>query len=251
MRDEAHPDKPRSKTVAVVQSSYIPWRGYFDLMKRSDELILYDDAQYTRRDWRNRNQIKTAQGLKWLTIPVEVKGRYYQKIRDTRIADLSWASVHWKTIHHAYGRAACYNEYAGLFEQLYRDCREPYLSQVNRRFIEVINGILGIKTKISWSSEYKLEGDKSERLLGMCKQAGATRYLSGPSARSYLDEELFRKEGIELCWMEYSGYQPYVQLHPPFELHVSIVDLLLNAGKNARSFMASDANKRVPDTKNS
>lgn len=245
MKDLAHPDKPRSKTVAVVQSSYIPWRGYFDLINRSDELILYDDAQYTRRDWRNRNQIKTVQGLKWLTIPVEVKGRYYQKIRDTRIADPSWARAHWETIRHAYSRAACYNEYSGLFEQLYCDCRESYLSRVNRRFIEVINGILGIQTKISWSSEYKLGGDKSERLLGMCKQAGATRYLSGPTARSYLDEELFQKEGIELCWMDYSGYQPYRQLHPPFELHVSIVDLLLNKGVEARKYFESADSRNI------
>src|SRR5438046_4323553 len=94
-----------ARKAAIVQSNYIPWKGYFDLIRRVDEFILYDDVQYTRRDWRNRNLIKTPQGLRWLTIPVEVKGKYYQSIRDTKIADPVWAASHWQTIVHNYGRA--------------------------------------------------------------------------------------------------------------------------------------------------
>ena len=233
------------KTVTIVQSCYIPWRGYFDLITRSDEFILYDDVQFTRRDWRSRNQIKTAQGLKWLTIPVEVKGKYHQKINETRIADPDWARNHWQTLRHAYGKAAGFADFAAVLEPLYLDCRESLLSRVNHRFITAINAMLGIHARITWSSDYRLEGDKSERLLSLCKQANATRYLSGPAARTYLDEELFRREGIEVMWMDYSGYPEYRQLHPPFEPYVSVVDLLLNEGKQARKFVGAAAVRKT------
>lgn len=235
-----------TRTVAIVQSCYIPWRGFFDLMRRADEFVLYDDAQYTRRDWRNRNQIRTDRGLKWLTIPVDVKGKYHQKIRETRIADPGWAKNHWQTIQHAYGKAACYTEYGPYLEELYRDCDEALLSMVNFRFLTSINELLEIRTKLRWSSDYRLSGGKSERLLGICKQAGATHYLSGPSAKSYLDEELFRQEQVEILWMDYSGYAEYRQLHTPFEPHVSIVDLLLNEGSNAKRLIGPAAANETP-----
>lgn len=228
-----------SKTVAIVQSCYIPWRGFFDLIKRADEFVLFDDVQYTRRDWRNRNQIKTAQGLKWLTIPVDVKGKYLQKIKETRIADPEWATNHWQTIRHAYGKAAGFSEFGPALEELYLGCEETMLSMVNYRFLAGINRMLDIPTRLSWSSDYQLEDEKSERLLSICKQAGATHYLSGPSAKSYLDENLFRQEGVEVIWMDYSGYPEYRQLYPPFEPHVSIVDLLLNEGAHSRQFLGS------------
>ena len=201
-----------TKTVAIVQSCYIPWRGYFDLISRVDEFVLYDDVQYTRRDWRNRNQIKTAQGLKWLTIPVDVKGKYHQKIKDTRIADPAWADNHWQSIRHAYGKAACFGDRRTALEELYLGCRETFLSMVNYRFITGINSLLGIGTRISWSSDYRLDGEKTERLLSICKQAGATHYLSGPSAKSYLDEALFRRR--PLAWKA-SSRSPLSRSRPP------------------------------------
>jgi hypothetical protein len=104
------------KTIAIVQSNYIPWKGYFDLIARVDEFILYDDMQYTRRDWRNRNLIKTAQGLQWLTIPVDVKGKYFQRINETQISDANWAEVHWKSIVHTYARAPFFAQYKDTFQ---------------------------------------------------------------------------------------------------------------------------------------
>jgi hypothetical protein len=230
-----------SKVVAVVQSNYIPWRGYFDLIRLADEFVLFDDVQYTRRDWRNRNQIKTAQGLKWLTIPVDVKGKYHQKIKETRVADPRWAAEHWETIRHAYGKAAGFSEKGPLLEELYLGCQETMLSMVNYRFLTGICRMLDIQANFSWSSDYQLADDKSERLLSICTQAGATHYLSGPSAKSYLDVELLRQGGVEVIWMDYSGYADYRQLHPPFEPHVSIIDLLLNEGVNAREFVGTPA----------
>jgi hypothetical protein len=228
-----------SKSVAIVQSSYVPWKGYFDLINSVDEFILYDDRQFTRRDWRNRNRIKTAQGTIWLTIPVRVKGKYTQRIDETEIADPSWADQHWKTVEHAYRGARCFETVRPSLESLYADGDEPRLSGVNRRFIERICELLGISTRLTWSTDYAAEGAKSERLVALCRSAGATRYVSGPTARAYLDERLFAKAGIEVCYADYSGYPEYEQLHPPFEHAVSILDLLVHEGDGAKQFMKS------------
>lgn len=228
-----------SKRVAVVQSNYIPWRGYFDLINSVDEFILFDDVQYTRRDWRNRNAIKTAQGLQWLTIPVQVKGKYLQTIKDTIVSDDSWRHQHWRTIVHNYSPAPHFENYRQQFEELYLGIQEKHLSQINRSFITAICRILGIGTFISWSMDYDLADGKTAKLVQLCKDAGATEYLSGPTARVYLDEESFSKEGIKLSYMDYSGYPEYHQLYPPFEPNLSIIDLIFNEGSNAPRYMLS------------
>lgn len=228
-----------NKTLAIVQSSYIPWRGYFDLINSVDEFILYDDVQYTRRDWRNRNTIKSAGGVIWLTIPVEVKGKYFQKIKDTVVADSKWTRDHWRSIVHNYSKAPYFCEYRELFEELYSKPEDKLLSQINYRFIAAICGMLGISTTMCWSMDYDLAGDKTERLLSLCKQAGATNYVSGPAAQAYLNEDLFRREGISVAYMDYSGYREYAQLYPPFQSQVSIIDLIFNEGPHATKYMKS------------
>jgi hypothetical protein len=228
-----------TKRIAVVQSNYIPWRGYFDLINSVDEFILYDDAQYTIRDWRNRNIIKTPDGPRWLTIPVAVKGKYLQKIKETRISDPTWGRKHWASIVHNYSRSEYFPMYRELFETLYLQSEDKLLSQINHRFIAAICRILGISTTISWSMKYDLVGDKTERLAHLCKQAGATEYLSGPTAKAYLNENLFADEGIAVAYVDYSGYSEYRQLYPPFESRVSIVDLIFNEGPNATDHMKS------------
>jgi hypothetical protein len=228
-----------SKTIAVVQSNYIPWRGYFDLINSADEFILYDDVQYTVRDWRNRNIIKTSSGPLWLTIPVEVKGKYLQKIKDAVISDPTWGRKHWASIIHSYSRAKYFSRHRELFEELYSRADDKLLSHINYRFIVAICRILGITTPISWSMDYNLIGDKTERLVHLCQQAGATAYLSGPAAKAYLNEDLFRNEGIAVSYMDYSGYPEYRQLYPRFEPRVSIIDLILNEGPSATRYMKS------------
>jgi len=228
-----------SKTIAVVQSNYIPWRGYFDLINSVDEFILYDDVQYTIRDWRNRNIIKTSSGPLWLTIPVQVKGKYLQKIKDTRISDPTWGRKHWASIMHSYSRARYFPMQKELFEELYLQADDELLSQINYRFIVAICRILGIRTTISWSMDYNLIGDKTERLVHLCQQARATVYLSGPAAKAYLNEDLFRSEGIAVSYMDYSGYPEYGQLYPPFQSQVSIIDLIFNEGPDATRYMKS------------
>lgn len=226
-----------TKRVAIVQSNYIPWKGYFDLISSVDEFIIYDDVQYTRRDWRNRNRIKTPSGLKWLTIPVECKGRYLQKINETVTSDPSWNRKHWQTIVHNYSRAPYFKEYRDFFQELYFTCQERFLSKINYRFLTAICRLLGIDTVFSWSTDYRREKDKTESLLSLCLQAEASEYISGPAAKSYLEEERFEGAGIALTYVDYSGYQEYAQLYPPFEHAVSILDLILNTGPEATRYM--------------
>lgn len=225
------------KTVVIVQSNYIPWKGYFDLIATADEVILYDDMQYTRRDWRNRNLIKTPSGTRWLTIPVEVKGKYFQKIRETRISDPEWGPAHWRVLVENYRRAPHFKDLEPLLAPLFLDCREELLSRVNHRFLTAILGYLGIRTRVTWSMDYTLVDGKTERLVDLCRQANATEYVSGPAAKGYVEEPLFSAAGIRLRWMDYSGYPEYPQLHPPFEHGVSVVDLLFNTGPDARKYM--------------
>jgi hypothetical protein len=227
------------KRVAIVQSCYIPWKGYFDLINSVDEFVLYDDRQFTRRDWRNRNRIKTPQGTQWLTIPVEVKGRYHQRIDQTVISEPDWADRHWKTLEHNYRAAPAFEVYGAEVEALYCGMIDRRLSIVNRTFLEALCGLLGIETRLSWSTDYQADGSKTERLVSLCRAAGGTTYLSGPSAREYMDEAFFDEAGIALEYFEYSGYPEYPQLHPPFDHAVTVLDLLFNTGAEAPQYLKS------------
>lgn len=229
------------KKVAIVQSNYIPWKGYFDLINSVDEFILYDDVQYTKRDWRNRNIVKTKEGLKWLSIPVETKGKFYQKINETKISNHTWAEQHWKTLCHAYSKAEFFKEYKDIVEETYRICsQEQYLSKVNYEFLTLICRILNIKTKISWSTDYFVStNEKNERLIMLCKAVGAEEYISGPAAQSYIKPELFESENIKLSYIDYSSYSVYRQMYGEFVHGVTILDLIFNEGPNASRFMKS------------
>jgi hypothetical protein len=224
--------------VAAIQSSYIPWKGYFDVINLVDEFVLLDEVQYTRRDWRNRNQIKVAGRRQWLTIPVEVKGRYHQRIDETRIADPGWADRHWKTLVQAYRRAPRFDEAAALLEPLYAaHGGTELLSEVNAAFTRAVCGFLGIDTPIVWSSERATRDDPSLRLLDLTLAPGGDEYVSGPAAREYLDVDAFRAAGVTVTWMDYSGYPEYPQGDGPFEHGVSIVDLLFHVGAAAPAYM--------------
>lgn len=226
------------KRVAILQSNYIPWKGYFDMIAAVDEFILYDDMQYTRRDWRNRNRIKTPRGAEWLTIAVDVKGKYHQKIRETRVAEPGWNEVHWKIIEQNYRRAPYFDDYAPQLRETYFGLAdESYLSRINYTFIRQICDILGIKTTISWSMDYDLVDGRTERLVGLCLSAGATSYLSGPAARDYIDPSLFDQAGLGLEYMDYGLYQEYPQLWGKFDHFVTVLDLLFNVGADALKYM--------------
>lgn len=225
------------KKVAILQSNYIPWKGYFDLIAAVDEFILFDDMQYTRRDWRNRNKIQTPQGPQWLTVPVLVKGKYHQKISETEIDGVEWAAAHWKALVQNYRRAPHFEEIGSWLEPMYLVENYGYLSQLNERFIRAICGYLGIETTISHSWDYAMREGKSERLADLCEQAGGGEYISGPSARDYIEDAIFEENSIKLTWFDYAGYPEYPQLWGKFSHQVTILDLLFNCGKESRRYM--------------
>lgn len=229
------------KKIAILQSSYIPWKGYFDMINMADEFILYDCCQYTKHDWRNRNRIKTANTLAWLTIPIRLKGEFGKKISEATVADTRWARKHWQTLLTYYAKAEYFSKYKKIFESLYLDSNEEYLSLINRRFLTAICDLLGIQTRISWATDFHLMTGKTECLVHLCEQAGATEYLSGPAAKAYLDEELFKQANISVRYMDYSGYPEYHQFGSQFEHGVSIVDLLFHMGPKVQRYMKSFA----------
>lgn len=227
------------KKIIITQSNYIPWKGYFDGFNVVDEVILFDDMQYTKRDWRNRNKIKTKDGALWLSIPVEVKGKYFQAIKDTKVSDPSWAKSHWSSIYHSYSKAPCFSVYKDIFEEAFLTNKRTYLSEINYDFITLINKLLDIKINIRWSSEFQLLEDKTDRLVDLCKQVNATEYYSGPSAKGYMDETAFEKEKIKVIYFSYTDYPAYKQQHGEFIHEVSILDLLFNEGENAKNYLKS------------
>ena len=229
-----------NKKIAILQSNYIPWKGYFDIIASVDEFIFYDEMQYTSRDWRNRNKIKTANGLKWLSIPVNNKGHQITglKINEVKITDNSWVKSHWETIKLTYSKTPYFKEYKTLFEDLYLSCLdEEFLCNVNYKFITAINNLLGITTKLSFDKDYGIIEGKTERLLDLVKKAQGTEYLSGPAAKDYIQPEIFSNNKIKLSYMDYSNYPEYQQLYPPFEHGVTILDLLFNCGPYAKNYM--------------
>ncbi len=228
------------KKIAILQSNYIPWKGYFDIINAVDEFILYDNVQYTKNDWRNRNRIKTCQGVQWLSIPV-LKEKLSQKICETKVTNNKWNQKHWKTIMANYSKAQYFNEYEAKFKELYRQCAdEKFLSQINYRFIKLICEILNIQTCITWSMDYKVnECDRTLRLVKLCIESGANHYLSGPAAKGYLDENIFKQQGVAISYMDYSGYKEYPQLFGSFEHGVTILDLIFNTGPRASQYMRS------------
>jgi hypothetical protein len=202
-----------------------------------DEFILYDDMQYTRRDWRNRNKIKTPHGTQWITVPIQIKGRFHQTIRETEIRGSNWAAAHWKALCLNYRRAAHFDTIAARLEPLYLRTKHSHLFALNRALIEWVCDQLRIKTKISDSSEYNLKGEKTARLAEVCAQAGADEYVSGPAARAYLDESVFATRGLKLTWFDYAGYPEYPQLWGEFRHDVTILDLLFNCATDAPRYM--------------
>ena len=222
--------------IAIVQSCYIPWKGYFDLIQRSDLFVLYDCAQYTKRDWRNRNRIKTLQGLHWLTIPVE---HHTQKSRicDITVSDGMWQKKHWETIRHHYAGTRYFLDYKQAIEQLFLTCHAQSLSDINLHFLQGIMNILGITTPLVLLKEPSGHDNPTDNLLSICKLYDADHYLSGPSAQAYLEVEKFSKEAVSVEWINYNHYLPYIQQHPPFEHGVSIIDMLFNTGAEWKGYL--------------
>lgn len=224
------------KKIAVLQSNYIPWKGYFDIIHDVDEFIFYDEVQFTKNDWRNRNRILTNTGLQWLTIPTT--GRITQTIDEVSTAGSQWQRKHYNTLLTYYSKAPFFSKYRPFLENFYLENEWTNLSQLNRYLIvHISQDFLGIKTKFSDSRDYYSAGSGHEKLLSLLKSAGAEYYVSGPAAKSYIQAEDYEKAGIELHWKDYSKYPEYPQLHEPFCHNVTILDLLFNTGDDAPNYI--------------
>lgn len=224
------------KKVGVIQSNYIPWKGYFDIIHDSDLFIFYDDVQYTKNDWRNRNKVKSADGARWLTIPIHK--HEHRLICDVRLGAPDWGRTHWDTIGQLYRKAPYFRLYKGFFEHVYLERRWELLSELNQFLIESISrDMLGIRTEFADSRTFGASGGRLARLLDLLSMVGANAYVSGPSAKSYIDETEFERKGIQLVYKDYSKYPEYPQFYPPFAHGVTILDLLFQTGPEAPYFI--------------
>jgi hypothetical protein len=220
------------KKVAILQSSYIPWKGFFDIIHDVDLFLFYDDVQFTSRDWRTRNKIKTPNGTLWLTVPVGSDRD--RLICEVALQDPYWAAKHWKTLAQFYAKAPYFKKYRAFFEHLYLERQWSTLSELNQHLTTAIaRELLGITTQFGDSRAYPVEGQKFDRIFNLLQAAGAGHYVSGPSAKDYIDESCMQAASIELVYKSYAGYPEYPQFHPPFEHAVSILDLLFHTGADA------------------
>lgn len=228
--------------VVILQPSYIPWRGYFDQIAKADLFIFYDDVQYDKHGWRNRNQIKTAQGKQWLTIPVHSAGATEGLlIKDVKIDWAKpWAANHWKALTFAYAKAPYFRPYTSLFEPFYQR-HDTLLADFTIDLTMALARELGITwTKFMRSSEIPgIDGQKTDRLIQILTKVGTSHYLSGPSAQDYIEQDKFDAAGITLEFLTYA-YPEYPQLYPPFEPQVSALDLLFMTGSEALKFIHPD-----------
>jgi hypothetical protein len=230
------------KRIVILQPSYMPWIGYFDQILKSDHFVFLDDVLYTKNDWRNRNKIKTSNGTEWLTLPINMKNRITKKllIKDIEIKNPQILTKHLKTIELNYKKAKYFNEFYPLLEKLFKK-NHILLSELNIQFVYLVLDYLGIKNKkFSRSSELKIDRKNStERLVAICKFLKATHYLTGDSAKNYLDEKMFSDNKIKL---EYHNYKHprYSQLWDEFIPFMSIVDILFNEGKKTKKILKHD-----------
>ncbi len=231
-----NPENEMKKTVVILQSNYIPWKGYFDLINSADEFIFLDDVQYTVRDWRNRNRIKTVTGLKWLTIPIGNKRD--RNINEVYFSDERWKQKHLQQLKLAYMQAPYFRDTKDLIEDVYNNPTNS-LSEFNQYSIKKIAAWLGIKTVFKDSITFYAKKKSTDRLIDILIKTGATHYLSGPAGKEYIDSNLFEKAGIELEYFDYSGYIEYPQLYPPFVHQVTILDLIFNTGPKAMQYLKS------------
>ena len=226
------------KKVAILQSNYIPWKGYFDIISKVDLFVFHDDLQYTKGDWRNRNRILTPNGPLWLTIPCG--SNLKRLICEVELNDHSWQKKHWATIENNYRKAPYFNKYKDFFKSFYFDQNWATLSEANQSLIKSISKeLLGLSTKFEDSRKYNLENSKAERVIELLVKTDADYYLSGPAAKDYLIPEMFKAQNIQLEYMDYSNYKEYQQLHDPFEHAVSIIDLVFNVGDEMNDYCIS------------
>lgn len=230
-----------NKTISIMQPGYLPYSGFFELMSRVDTFVIYDDVQYDKGSWRNRNQIRNKQGALWLTVPVLTSGMSIQAINDVQIDNRrDWRRKHLMTIEQCYSKAKYFHEYIDIFKDIYEE-KYDILLDINMTLIYCFCAILEIRTEILFSSNLKSKGRKTDRIIKICKELDANVYISANGAKSYLDEKCFEEEGIALTYQNYKHPQ-YTQVHhEDFVSHLSVIDLLFNCGQESKEILLSNS----------
>jgi hypothetical protein len=224
------------KTLVVLQPGYLPWLGFFDQLLRSDVFVYYDDVQFDKEGWRNRNRIKSVSGPMWLTVPVLHTGRHGQRIMDVEINnDPPWPKKHLASIWQSYAKAPFRDRY---YPELEAVLKAPHhsLAELDIAIVELMCRWLGIERRLERSSRLGIGGEQSSRLLNLCKHFGADRYVSGDAAKDYLDVPLFEDNGVQVEWQSYQ-HPSYQQLHGDFVPYLSTLDLIFNMGPESLSII--------------
>lgn len=230
-----------NKKIAILQPNYIPWKGTFDLINRVDVFVFYDDVQYTVKDWRSRNVIKTPHGDKWLSVPVIHKGRRDQLIYEAEINNTTnWQNDHYKTIKFAYSKAKYFNDYHYLLDEIYLKREWDNIADLDIFATKLLADALGIKVMWVRSKDLNFTGSKEGgKVIKICKELGCNYFINGPTAKPYMNEKLFADEDIDIEYIDYN-YEEYPQLYPPFNHYVSVLDVLFNCGPDAKNFILKD-----------
>ena len=231
------------KKVAILQSNYIPWKGVFDMINMVDTFVFLEDVGFSKGSWRNRNQIKTANGEVWLSVPIK-KAPLNTKIYEIEVINNGWQKKHFKTIKLAYAKSKYFDDYVGLLEEIYLHQIWTNLSEFNQFVTKRISALLGIKTQFVNSTALKSQGEKDDKVIDICKKLNTTTYLSGPAAKDYIDVEKFKRENIGLEYITYD-YPEYSQLHGTFNHFVSVLDVLFNCGEASTKYIFQSKKETV------
>jgi len=224
--------------LTAHQPVYLPWLGLFHKIALADMFMSFNQVQYQPKDWNNRNRIKTQQGPIWLSVPVLRKGYLDKTISDIEINNGEpWARKHWKSIELSYSKSPFFKQYADFFQQIYARKWER-LVDLNEAMLVGFLEILGIDVPVRSAAEWKFEGEKSDLVLDMCRQVGASEYIFGAMGRDYADTGAFDTAGIKIHFQDYA-HPVYPQLHGDFVSHLSVVDLLFNCGNESRDILMS------------
>ena len=226
------------RTIVVLQPGFLPWLGFFDQMYKSGLFVVYDDVQFDKESWRNRNRIKTAQGWTWLTVPVLLTGKDKPLVKDVLIdKKRNWSRKHLQTIQQNYSKAPFFKKYFGSFEDIYTQPWE-YLIDLDMALIRLIMSQLGLERDLIFSSELGIDGESTERLVAICKHLGATRFYEGAAGRDYLDESLFEAQNITVTYQDYN-HPVYDQRYGEFVPYLSVIDLLFNHGEDSLDILVN------------
>jgi WbqC-like protein family len=220
--------------VVITQPTYLPWIGYFDLIDQADLFIVLDNVQFEKQSWQQRNRIRTATGLQWLTVPVKFRGRLGQLIREVEIRDAEFWQSHVRAIELAYRRTPNFNSYLPDLRGLLQKLSTGLLVDLNIGLLHWFLQVLQIRTPVVTASSLGQTGKRTELLANLCECVGATHYLSPLGSAAYLLSEanILQQRGVEILFQNYE-HPTYRQLFEPFCAFACIADLLFNEGGGA------------------